>query len=77
MLNTTLFSDMRKKFRITMDTSEEIAILVHLGNGTVMKFSEVSAGLYIWKPEHNRNLLNKQISSYYFLNLLSENKSNH
>ena len=41
-----------------------------------MKFIEVRAGLYVWKPEHNTNLFNKQISSYSFPSLVSENKRN-
>ena len=59
-----------------MDTGKEVAILVHLGNGKILRFLEVGVGLYIWKPEYNYNLLNKQTSSYSFLNLISENKSN-
>lgn len=58
-MNTIFMSDMRKKLRIMMDTSKQVAILVHLGNGKILRFLEVGAGLYIWKPEHNCNILNK------------------
>lgn len=68
--------DMMKKIMTTMDTSKEVAILVHLRNGKILSCFDVSASLYIWKPEHNCNLLNNHISSYSFLNLVSENKSN-
>ena len=76
LMNILSLSDMRKRFRVTMDTSKEAAMLVHIAKSEVMKFIEVRAGLYVWKPEHNTNLLNKQISSYSFLSLVSENKSN-
>ena len=69
-------SDMRKRFRVTMDTSKEVAMLVNNAKNKIMRFVEISAGLYLWKPEHKSNLLNKQISSYSFLGLVSENKSN-
>ena len=56
-MNIIAFSDMRKRFRITVDTSEENAIAVYIGESCVMKILEVGAGLYIWKPEHNLILL--------------------
>jgi len=76
-MNIIAFSDMRKKFRITVDTSKENVIAVHIGEGRVMKLLEIGAGLCIWKPEHNFNLTNKRISSYTFLSLVSTNKSNY
>ena len=76
LMNILLLSDMRKRFRITMDTSKDVAMLVHIAKDQVMKFIEVRAGLYAWKPEHNTNLFNKQISSYSFPSLVSENKIN-
>ena len=67
-MNIISFSDMRKRFRITVDTSKEAAILVHIGNEKVMKFLEIRAGLYIWKPEHNYNLLlNKKFFVHFSL----------
>ena len=59
-----------------METSKEVVILVHIVNNRVMKFVKVGAGLYIWRPEFNSNLLSKQISSYSFLSLVSKNKLN-
>jgi len=67
LMSMILFKDMRKRFRITVDTDEESEILVHISENRVMKFVEISADLYIWKPEHNSNLLNKQMSSCSFL----------
>ena len=39
------------------------------------KFVDIGTGLYIRKPEHKSGLLNKHISLYYFLSLLSPNKN--
>ena len=67
---------MRKRFKITMDTDKENAIIVHIGEGRVMKLLEVGAGLYIWKPGYKSNLLNKQVPSYSYLILVATNKIN-
>ena len=77
LMNILALSDMVKHFRVTMDTSVEVAMLVHINDTQVMRFTEIAAGLYIWKPETNTNLVNKQISSYSFLGLVSTNKSNY
>ena len=68
------FCDMIKRFRITMNTDKEVAILVHIGEDRIMPFVEIGAGLYVLKPEHNSNLINKHISSYSFLNLVFTTK---
>ena len=77
LMNILALSDMRKRFRVTMDTSVEVAMLVHISDTHAMRFTEVVAGLYIWKPETNTNLVSKQISLYSFLGLVSTNKSNY
>lgn len=41
------FKDVREGFRITVDTSVENAIFIHLGDGSVMNFKEVASGLYL------------------------------
>lgn len=56
LMNILALSNTRKRFRITMDTSKEVAILVHIAKNIVMKFVEVDAGLYIWRPEFNNKL---------------------
>ena len=71
--NIISLSDMRKRFRITMDKSKDTAIPVHIAENKVMEFIEVCVGLYVWKPEQNTSLSNKQVSSYTFLSLVSEN----
>ena len=77
LMNKVLLSDTRKRFKVTMDTSAEVAILVHINDKRVMRFLEIGAGLYIWKTETNTNLLNKHIYSYSFLSLVSTNKSSY
>ena len=36
LMNISSFKDVRKKFRVTLDTGKENAILVHVGDGKVM-----------------------------------------
>ncbi len=47
--NIIAMSNMRKKYRITMDTNKEAALIVHLPNKTV-KFKEWPNGLYAMNP---------------------------
>ena len=61
LMNIISFSDMRKRLKITVDTSKEAAMLVYIGNKKVMKFLEIGASLYTSKSEHNFNLLNKKL----------------
>ena len=74
MINILAWSDVRKKFRITADTSLEPAIKVHLGNGEHVKFKEFRFGLYLGDiREIQQNL---RIKHHNFVNLTTENKSN-
>jgi len=36
LMNIIAMSNMRKKFIATMDTSQKVAIMVHLGNGRIL-----------------------------------------
>ena len=74
MVNILAWSDVRKKFRITADTSLEAAIQVHLGNGEHVKFKEFKSGLYLGDLREIQQKLNTQ--HHNFVNLTSENKSN-
>ena len=47
--NIIVMCDMRNKFRITMDTRKEAALLVHMGDKAV-KFKEWPNGLYAMNP---------------------------
>ena len=67
LMNMFSFQDVRKRFRVTMDTGEENAIIVHLDEGKVVKFLETDNGLYIWTPCDGTNLSKKKVSLYSFL----------
>ena len=49
MLNILSFAEVRKTFRITMDTNEETSMIVRLKNNKIMRSNEVSSGLYLFK----------------------------
>ena len=46
----------KKKFRVTMDTSEEASISVHHQDGSIMKFIEYQSGLYYYDVEQEDSL---------------------
>ena len=46
IVNILLFSEVRKKFRITMDTNIESTINVYLKEEKVIRFKGVELGLY-------------------------------
>ena len=76
LMNILSIQDVRKKFRVTMDTVKANAIIIHLAEGKVMKFLETSNGLYVWKPCDGTNLNKKQVSLYSFFTLVEANKNN-
>ena len=73
MMNILSFKDVRKHFRITMDTDVENVINVHMKCGKVLKFEEVESGLYLL---HTNNITSKKVSAYSFLTLVKSNKAN-
>ena len=72
MLNILSFRDVRKRFRVTVDTSIENAICVHVDGGKVLKFVEVESGLYLLSSNKSSN--NKKVSAYSYLTLVRANK---
>ena len=73
MLNILSFKDVRKIFRITMDTDVENVISVHMKCGKILKFEEVESSLYLL---HSNNITSKKVSAYSFLTLVKSNKVN-
>ena len=73
MLNILALCDVKKKFRVTMDTNVDNVIHVHLPGGGTLKFEEVKSGLYLLR---SINVTNKKISAYSFLTLVKSNKEN-
>ena len=74
MVNILAWSDVRKKFRITADTSVEPAIRVHFKNGEYVKFKELKSGLYLGDIREIQKKMN--VKHHNFVNLTKENKSN-
>jgi hypothetical protein len=52
--NIIALSDMTNKFRVTMDSSKEKALLVHFPN-KVVKFKQMKGGLYAMNPKDPAN----------------------
>jgi hypothetical protein len=74
MLNILSFKDVRKRFRVTVDTGVEAAICVHLDDGKVLKFKEVESGLYLLSSSDK--FTKQKVSAYSYLTLVKANKSN-
>ena len=51
--NILALCDVRRRCRITLDTAVEATILVHLQDGTVLRFVEHTNGLYLLLPSTN------------------------
>lgn len=70
LANILSLAVVRKKFRVTMDTDIMPAIHVHLPDGSIMNFHEMSNGLYC----HDiRGTTKTSIPSYSFLNTVENN----
>ena len=70
LANILSLAVVRKKFRVTMDTDIMPAIHVHLPDGSIMNFHEMSNGLYC----HDiRGTTKPSIPSYSFLNTVENN----
>jgi len=74
MLNILSFAEVRKKFRVTMDTSTDPSFNVHLNDGKIIKFVEIKSGLYLLDTSSYDAI--KKVSGYSFLSLVKGNKAN-
>ena len=72
MINILSFADMRKRFRITIDTKKESCFLVHTGRGKPLRFDEVETGLYLFDKKEYMN--ERKASGYSFLTLAENTK---
>ena len=70
MLNILAWCDLRKRFRITVDTEQGAYIVVHMGNDKKIYFEEVESGLYLLRSGLSSQ---KRISGYSFLTLAEGN----
>jgi hypothetical protein len=71
--NILSLSEVRKKCRVTMDTSSESAMVVHRTDGSTMKFTEHSDGLYFFDTCLQTTDLS--IGKFSFVKTVAQNKS--
>jgi Reverse transcriptase (RNA-dependent DNA polymerase)/Zinc knuckle len=71
--NILSLSEVRKKCRVTMDTAEEPAMIVHRTNGTILKFTEHTDGLYFFDSFIQSN--DTSIGKFSFVETVAQNKS--
>jgi hypothetical protein len=69
MTNIIALKDMTQKFRVTMDSSKEPALLVHMPN-QIVKFKQFPNGLYAMDPNDDNSFIKKP---YQFLQSVQEN----
>ena len=69
MLNILAWCNIRKNFRITVDTNEGAYIKVHSSDSKVMYFEEIESGLYMFKRQPHQ--VTQKLSGYSFLTLAS------
>ena len=76
LANILSMAEVRKKCRITMDTSVEAAMHVHRKDGSIMTFTEFQSGLYFFDTTatYTPNTYS-QNSNYLFLSTVADNKS--
>ena len=73
LANILALRDVRRVARVTLDTNQELAFLVHLPNGEVMRFSEHDSGLYIYSPTDND--VRVPLTAYSCLQTVSSNRA--
>ena len=71
LVNILSLAAVRKICRVTMDTSEEAALVVHKHNGQKLAFMESSNGLYFYDTSKGR----KTSTDYSFATTVLQNKS--
>ena len=67
LLNILSLSNIRAKFRITIDTAVASCIMVHIGDGKILRFEEVNSGLYLL---HNNKDTKTKVSAHSFSTLV-------
>lgn len=73
MINILSFTEVCKRYRVTIDTAEGNSFVVHLDNGSTMVFTEIKSGLYMLN--NSNNITNGVINNYSFhLQLVDDNK---
>ena len=70
--NIISLKDMTNKFRVTMDSKEELALLVHMPD-KIVKFKQFANGLYAMDPNDEKSFEMKSKKPYQFMNTQEEN----
>ena len=75
LTNILALCEVRKVARVTMDTDEELALLVHPEQGETMRFTQHdNTGLYIYTPTGN-NDVKLSVTAYSYLQTVAGNRS--
>ncbi len=73
MTNIISLKDMTKKFRVTMDSTKELALLVHMPD-KIVKFKQFKNGLYAMDPSDEKSFSRKMHTKpCQFLNTMKDN----
>ena len=70
LANILSLAVVRKTCRITMDSSQEVAMIVHKHNGSELKFTETEGGLYYYAVKPT----NQKVIDYSFATTVAANK---
>ncbi len=74
LANILSLAEVRKKFRVTMDTDVEPALCVHRADGTIMKFQEYATGLYYFDASQASDNASNDVIAYSFVATVASNK---
>ena len=75
LTNILALCEVRKVARVTMDTDEELALLVHPTDGETMRFTQHDdTGLYMYTPAGN-NEVKLPVTAYSYLQTVAGNRS--
>ena len=75
LANILSLAQVRKNFRVTMDTDKEPAMVVHRKDGSKIKFTEYSSGLYYYEvPKKKKDKLDIELDDYCFVTTVTQNK---
>ena len=75
MPNVLYLKEVENTFRITVDTSKDHAMIVNMGNNSIIKFREFCDGIYCFDISGNENPRNKKVSNCYLLSTIAYNKT--
>ncbi len=73
LANILSMAAVRRRFRITMDSSVDAAMIIHLPSGKKLRFAEGPSGLYYYNVNNKPALFQSDLC---FLNTVEQNKAN-